>query len=327
MTSRFFVAAAFYLCAAISIVCFEGQAKASGSYPDRPIRLVVPWPPGSGGDIAGRMVANKLTELLGKSVYVDNRGGAGGTIGSHSARREAADGYTLILGNSTSHGSAQVLFPNAYNAATDFTPISLIYRNMLAVAVKRDLPVATIPELVAYAKARPGELGFGTPGMGTPHQLAGEILKQKAGIEMIHLPYQGGGPAMRDLVGGHIPVVVGALSTALENHRAGRIKILALTEAERLKSLPDVPIVADYYAPFDFYGWGAILGPPGLPDAIVARLNAAIRTALESDDLRKIMSAAGFTPEASSPEQLRERIESETSRWEDVVKSGVKIRK
>lgn len=326
MTSRYLALASLCLGVLVHVTGLQSPAGANEAYPGKPIRLVVPWPSGSGGDIAGRLVAQKLTEILGQNVYVDNRGGASGTIGSQAARREPADGYTLILGNSASHGSARVLFPNlAYDPVADFTPISLIYRNLLAIAVKRDLPVATLPELVAYAKAHPRELSFGTPGIGSPHQLAGEILKQKAGIELMHLPYQGGGRAMTDLVGGHIPIVVAAVSTAVEHHRAGQIRIVAVTEPERLPFLPDVPAVAEHYAPFEFSGWGGILGPRGLPDAVVARLNEAIRTALGSDDLRHALDAGGFTPQASSPEQLRERIEAETGRWEAVVKSGVKI--
>jgi tripartite-type tricarboxylate transporter receptor subunit TctC len=321
MRLRTFVAFALYLACA-------GLAVAADVYPSKPIRLVDPWPPGSGGDLIARTLSQKLGEVLGQSMYVDNRGGASGTLGSASVARDAVpDGYTLILGNSSSHGSAKVVYPNlAYDPAEDFTPISLLYRNPLVLMVSKDLAVATIQELIAYAKANPAKLSYGSPGLGTPHMLAAEVLKSRAGVDIAHIPYKGGGPVMNDLLGGHIQVAVSAVSIAVPVHRTGKARILAATTQERNPAIPEIPALGELYPGFDMAGWNALFGPKNLPAPIVARLNAAVRQVLALAEVKAMFENAGYSLSPSSPEELRQRVKAEGARWEEIARSGIKVR-
>jgi tripartite-type tricarboxylate transporter receptor subunit TctC len=321
MRRTIFAAFALYLASA-------ALAVAADVYPSKQIRLVDPWPPGSGADLIARTLSQKLGEVLGQSMYVDNRGGASGTIGSASVAREAAsDGYTLILGNSSSHGSAKVIYPNLpYDPAEDFTPISLLYRNPLVVMVNKDFPVGTIQELIAYARANPAKVSYGSPGLGTPHMLAAEVLKSRAGVDIAHIPYKGGGPVMNDLLGGHIQMAVSAVSIAVPVHRTGKAKVLAVTTQERNPALPEMPALSELYPGFDIAGWNALFGPKNLPGPIVARLNAAVRQVLGTAEVKAIFENAGYTPRPSSPDELRQRVKAEVARWEEISRSGIKVR-
>jgi tripartite-type tricarboxylate transporter receptor subunit TctC len=304
---------------------FISSAASADTYPSKSIRLVVPWTAGSGGDIAGRMVAQKLTELLGQTVYVDNRAGATGTIGTAAVGRDAADGYTLLLGNSATHGAAKTAFPKLpYDPINDFTPISMMYKNRLVVAVHKDFPANTLAELVNYAKANPGKVSYGTPGEATPHLLAGETLKSKAGINLIHVPYKGGGQVMNDLVAGHIQVAVSAVSVAVDMNRTGRVKILAITDQQRIDSLPGVPTLSESYPGIDIAGWAGLFGPKQLPAPIVNKLNQAMRIVLASPELKNTFEAAGMTPGASTPEELRGAVNHEMQRWHDLMQGRTK---
>jgi tripartite-type tricarboxylate transporter receptor subunit TctC len=296
-------------------------AAFADTYPSKPIRLVIPWTAGAGVDITGRRVAQKLGEALGQTIIVDNRGGASGTIGSAAVARDAPDGYTLIVGNSASHGSAKAVYPKLpYDPANDFTPVSLIYRNRLVLAVTRDFPANTLAELVKYAKENPGKVSYGTPGEGSPHLLAGETLKRRAGIEMIHVPYKGGGQVMNDLVAGHIQAAVSAVSAALDMQRNGRIKILAVMDQHRIDSLPGVPSVAETYPGFDIAGWGGLFGPRNLPQPIVKKLGDAMRTVMTSAELKATFEASGAVPETSTPEELKKMVTEEGERWQEIVR-------
>lgn len=307
----------FVSCAILAAaIGFSAPAAFADNYPDKPIRLVVPWTSGSGSDVVGRIVAQKLGEVLKQSVYIDNRPGASGTIGSAAVVRDPADGYTLVLGNSASHGSAKAVFPNlSYDPVNDFTPISKMYKNSLVLAAHKDVPANTLPELVAYAKQSKVKLKYGTPGRGTPHLLAGETLNEKAGIKLVHVPYKGGGQATADLVAGHIQLAVISISSAVEMAKSGRIKILGVTGDKRIDSLPNIPTLSETYPGIDIGGWGGLFGPKNLPAPIVEKLNTALKTALSSDEVKTKLAAAGIEPISSTPAQLKALVQDEMEQW------------
>jgi len=231
-----------------------------------------------------------------------------------------------VFGNSASHGSSKAVFPTlSYDPAADFQPISLIYQNLLVVAVGKDFPANSIPELVRHAKANPGKLSYGTPGLGTPHQLAGETLKSRAGIDMLHVPFKGGGMVMNALLGGSIDIAMSALAAAREMQKAGRIKILGVLAEHRIDTLPEVPAVAESYPGINISGWSGLFGPKNLPRDMVVRLNAAMRQILDSQDVKAVLAPVGLVVSPSTPEALGKLVREENERWQQIVRSGVKV--
>ena len=300
-------------------------ARAADVYPAKPVRLVVAWPPGSSADTSARLLAQKLGESLGQSFIVDNRPGASGIIGTESVLRAPADGYTLLF-NTANHASNKVVFPKlSYDPVADFMPVSMVHRNVLSVSVHPSLPVKTLEDFLQYAKAKPGTLSFGTPGLGTPHQLAGELLKQRAGIDMVHIPYKGGGPAVADLISGQIPVSVASLAAVIPFMRTGRVRVVAVTDPTRYDEIKDVAAVAETFPGFDVSGWSGLFALAGTPPEIVARLNAEVMRILNLPDTRRAMNAAGLVASVSTPEALGKLVRDDIERWMLVVKSGVRF--
>ena len=300
-------------------------ARAADVYPAKPVRLVVAWPPGSSADTSARLLAQKLGESLGQSFIVDNRPGASGIIGTESVLRAPADGYTLLF-NTANHASNKVVFPKlSYDPVADFMPVSMVHRNVLSVSVHPSLPVKTLEDFLQYAKAKPGTLSFGTPGLGTPHQLAGELLKQRAGIDMVHIPYKGGGPAVADLISGQIPVSVASLAAVMPFMRTGRVRVVAVTAPTRHDEIKDVAAVAETFPGFDVSGWSGLFALAGTPPEIVARLNAEVMRILNLPDTRRSMNAAGLVASVSTPEALGKLVRDDIERWMLVVKSGVRF--
>lgn len=300
-------------------------ARAADAYPAKPVRLVVAWPPGSSADTSARLLAQKLGESLGQSFIVDNRPGASGIIGTESVLRAPADGYTLLF-NTANHASNKVVFPKlSYDPVTDFVPVSMVHRNVLSISVHPSLPVKTLEDFLQYAKAKPGTLSFGTPGLGTPHQLAGELLKQRAGIDMVHIPYKGGGPAVADLISGQIPVSVASLAAVIPFMRTGRVRVVAVTDPTRYDEIKDVAAVAETFPGFDVSGWSGLFALAGTPPEIVARLNAEVMRILNLPDTRRSMNAAGLVASVSTPEALGKLVRDDIERWMLVVKSGVRF--
>lgn len=300
-------------------------ARAADAYPAKPVRLVVAWPPGSSADTSARLLAQKLGESLGQSFIVDNRPGASGIIGTESVLRAPADGYTLLF-NTANHASNKVVFPKlSYDPVTDFVPVSMVHRNVLSLSVHPSLPVKTLEDFLQYAKAKPGTLSFGTPGLGTPHQLAGELLKQRAGIDMVHIPYKGGGPAVADLISGQIPVSVASLAAVIPFMRTGRVRVVAVTDPTRYDEIKDVAAVAETFPGFDVSGWSGLFALAGTPPEIVARLNAEVMRILNLPDTRRSMNAAGLVASVSTPEALGKLVRDDIERWMLVVKSGVRF--
>jgi tripartite-type tricarboxylate transporter receptor subunit TctC len=300
---------------------------AAQDYPHRPITLVVPFPPGGSTTIVARIVADKMSEALGQSIVVDNRGGAGGTVGSRAVAKSAPDGYTILLGYTGTLAIAPTLYGNVgYDPRKGFEPIGRIGTAPNTLVVHPSIPVHSVAELIAYAKANPGKLNYGSAGIGTVSHVCGEYFATAAGVKLTHIPYKGTGPAITDLLGGHIPMAFAPVPATHENVKAGKLRMLAVTSAIRSTLLPDVPTIAEAALP----GFEAVLrygfvAPPGTPPAIIERLNAALNTALKSEDVRARLAVDGAEPLPSTPAEYGADIDREETQWSQVVKaSGAK---
>lgn len=298
---------------------------ASSGFPSKPIRIVVAWPPGSATDLSARMIADQLSRRFGQSVIVENRSGASGIIGSESVLQSAPDGYTLLF-TTSNHASNKLVFPKmSFDPQKDFDSISRIYRGIIAIAVHPSLPVANLQEFIEYAKKSGSSLSYGTPGLGTPHHLAGELFKRAAGVDMEHIPYRGGGPSMVDLIGGQIPLAFASLAAVLPTLKREQVKILALTRKDRYSELPDVPTVDETFPGFDVSGWAAMFAPAGTPRPIVERLNREVVAVLKTPEMTQALHAGGVVAWPSEPEGLDELVAGDIEKWTQVVASGVRL--
>jgi tripartite-type tricarboxylate transporter receptor subunit TctC len=296
-------------------------AAAAQDYPTRPVVLVSPFPPGGSVSLVARIVAEKMGETLGQSIVVENRGGAGGTIGARSVAKSPPDGYTLLLGYTGTLAIGPSMYPNAgFDPRKDFAPVGRIGTAPTLLVVHPSVPVHSVAELIAYAKANPGKLNFGSAGIGTVGHLAGELMATMAGLRLVHVPYKGTGPAITDLLGGHIPMMFTPVPTAHAQAESGLLRALAVTGAERSSLLPNVPTVAESGLP----GYEAALryglvAPAGTPRAIIERLNKELRTALAAEDVRSRLAADGAEVLPSTPEQYAADIDREEATWSNVV--------
>jgi tripartite-type tricarboxylate transporter receptor subunit TctC len=298
------------------------------SYPSKPIHLIVPFPPGGPTDIVGRLVAQKLSEGVGQPVVVENRPGAGGTVGSTAAAKSAADGYTLLYGSTSTLAIAPSLYKNlSYDPRKSFAPISLVSRGPILVAVNAQVPARTLKEFIDLAKKSPGKLSYSSGGNGTPPHLAGELFKTVAGIDVLHVPYKGGGPAINDVAGGQVQAVFEGQVALLPHLQSGRIRALAITGAKRNPSLPDVPTVAEAGLPqYDANFWSGLVAPAGTPNDTIGKLNAVLVKALQAPDVRETLSRQGLEAAGNSPQEFAAYIAVELEKWAAVVKtSGAKL--
>jgi tripartite-type tricarboxylate transporter receptor subunit TctC len=298
------------------------------SYPSKPIHLIVPFPPGGPTDIVGRLVAQKLSEGVGQPVVVENRPGAGGTVGSTAAAKSAADGYTLLYGSTSTLAIAPSLYKNlSYDPRKSFAPISLVSRGPILVAVNAQVPARTLKEFIDLAKKSPGKLSYSSGGNGTPPHLAGELFKTVAGIDVLHVPYKGGGPAINDVAGGQVQAVFEGQVALLPHLQSGRIRALAITGAKRNPSLPDVPTVAEAGLPqYDANFWSGLVAPAGTPNDTIGKLNAVLVKALQAPDVRETLSRQGLEAAGNSPQEFSAYIAAELEKWAAVVKtSGAKL--
>lgn len=303
---------------------FLSLGAAAQDWPGRPMRIVVPFPPGGSTDLLARRIAEKLGPALGTTVVVENRPGAGGTTGSELVARAAPDGNTLLLGVTGTHGVAPSLFPRlGYDPLRDFAPVSLIVTAPLVLVAKRDLPVVSLPAFIAMAKADPGGITYGTPGNGTSMHLTGVMFDMAAGTRLTHVPYRGSGPALNDLVAGNLATMFGDLLVVLPQLRAGAIRAIAVTSPGRHPLLPEVPSMAEAGLPgFSAVSWQGIFAPAGTPGPVIQRLVAEVRAALAAPEIRDFFAAQGFAIEGSGPETLRALLEAEIPRWAGVVAAG-----
>lgn len=279
-------------------------ANAQG-YPAKPIKLIVPYPPGASTDAVARQVGQKMSDDLGQPIVVDNRAGASGNIGSDLVAKSPADGYTFLLGTDATHTSNPHLFKAfPFDVIRDATPLTLAAKNILVLVALPSFPPNNIRELIDYAKKNPGKLSYGSAGQGSPHHLAGAMLNQMAGIDLVHVPYKGGGPAATDVLGGQIPLVFSSLVTVSSQIQAGRLKVLGVTEKARYAGLPNVPAIAETLPGFEMSSWLGFFGPPNLPAAIVSRLHDSIVKALLAPDVTAKLNAAGLLVVGNTPEQF-----------------------
>lgn len=304
-------------------------ACAQAKYPDRPIRLVIPYPPGGVYDATGRPWAEKAKTLLG-TIVIENIGGAGSSLGTAAVARAQADGYTILLaGNSGLVINPIAATRSPYDPVKDFEPIWILGLNPTAIEVHPSQPIASLPELIAYARANPGKLSYGSSGVGTVNHLIGELMKSETKTEIAHVPYRGAGPAVTDLISGHIPMLLQSVTgQAIELHKTGKLRMLAVTGATRLAALPDVPTVAEAGMPGlasqQFIG---LFAPKGTPKAIIDQIAQATRTAMADRELQRMFASSGFEPDPDSgPDKARRLVESEIEKWTPIIKSiGLKL--
>jgi tripartite-type tricarboxylate transporter receptor subunit TctC len=305
----------------LAALLFPAAASAQG-YPTRPITIVAPYPPGASTDFMARLLRDPMSEALGQPIVVDNRPGAGGTTATAGVAAAAPDGYTLLFTVNapvTMNKFLQKSYP--IDPKTAFAPVVSAAEVLLALVVHSSLPVKTVPELIAYAKQHPGKLSYGTAGIGSAHHIAGELLKQKTGIDMQHVPYRGGGPAIQDLVAGHIAVAFGTTPAVIPHVQSGAIRMLALAEAKRDPDMPDVPTV-DETVPGVITGtWVGLLAPAGTPQPIIDKLNKAAVDALKRPDVIAKMKLQGAKPVGSTPGELARLINTELDHWGKVIPS------
>lgn len=288
---------------ALAPLCAMTAVHAQSNYPSRPITLVVPYGPGASADATARMVGQKVAEDLGQPVVVDNRAGAAGMIGSAYATGQAPDGYTILLGTDGTHtGNPHVVKDHPFDAIKDSTPLTMAARNIIVLVAHPSVPANSMKELIEYGKKNPGKLAYGTSGNASPHHLSGELLSNRAGIEMVHVPYKGGGPALNDVLGGQIPLVFSSLVTALPHIQAGKLKALGITEGARFQGAPDIPTIAETLPGYEMTSWLAFFGPAGMPPEVVKTLNASLVKALRSPDVQPRLEASGLLVVANSPE-------------------------
>jgi tripartite-type tricarboxylate transporter receptor subunit TctC len=297
-------------------------ASAAAEYPDKQIRLIIPFPPGGSNDVVGRLVARHLSDVLGQQVYVDNRGGAGGTIGTDVAAKAAPDGYTLLV-VSLAHAVNPSLYTLPYDHAKAFAPIASFGSGTNVLAINPDLPVHSVKELIALAKQKPGELNYASAGVGSFQHLGGELFKLMAGVDMVHVPFRGGGPALIDVMGGHTKIVFSSLIQTTPYLKSGQLRALATGGAKRNPVLPDVPTIAEAGVPgYEANNWWGMLAPAGTPPAIIEKLNKAVSTALDAPELQKQFEAEGASVVKMTPAKFGAYIESETVKWSRVVEEG-----
>ena len=301
-----------------------GQAHAqSRTYPDRPLRLVVPFPPGGGNDILARTLAQRLTDVVNQQVIVDNRAGAGGVIGAQIAASGDPDGYTLFLGSVGNLAHNPALRPKlAYDPLRDFAPVSLAATSPFMVVVYPQLPAQSLKELIALAKAKPGTLNMGSAGIGSSLHMTGELFKHTTGIDMVHIPFKGTAPAMTELVTGRIDVIFSTMPPALAQLSAGKVRALAVTGPKRSAAAPDVPTAIESGVKFEVLNWQGVLVPSKTPKNVVATLNKYVHEALARPGMDQALAAQGLDAAPGTPEAFRKLIADEIARYRELVKAA-----
>lgn len=317
--------AAAVLSAGVMIVV-AGSAMAQ-AYPVKPLRVIVPFPPGGATDIMGRFVAQKLGEAFGQQAIVDNRPGANGTLGLDIAAKAAPDGHTLVVGQNGNLSISPGLTKVPYDPLRDFSPITLLVASPHVIAVHPSLPARSLKDLLALARAKPGQLNYASTGAGSAGHLSVELLKKAAKIDMVHVPYKGAAPAMTDLIAGHVVLIFTSVLSTQSFAKAGRVRMLAVGSTQRSPSAPEVPTIAESGIPgFEVTSWWGALGPAGMPKDIVARLNGELVKIMKSQDARDRMAVLGADIVTSTPAEFTDYIKVESAKWGQVIRdSGARI--
>ena len=308
------------------VTLLVAQALAAQPYPARPIRLVVPYPPGGPTDFVGRIVGQKLSQSLGQQVVVDNRPGAGTIIGSELVARAAPDGYTLLFGTGGGTFLAPLMLPNVpYDPHRDFAPVSMLVQSPQVLVVHPSVAAHSVSELIALAGAKPGTLNFASVGTGTSPHLDGELFRSLAGIKLVHVPYKGTAPAMTDLISGQVHIMFTSMPTVLAHVKGGRLRLLGTGGSKRSAVIPETPPIAETLPGFELVTWYGIFAPARTPDAIVRRLNADIVKTLADPESRDRLAAQGLETMPTTPEELKRYTQQDSNRWARLIKAaGIK---
>jgi tripartite-type tricarboxylate transporter receptor subunit TctC len=305
---------------AFALLC--AQPTVAQNYPDHPVRIIVPTPAGGPVDVMARLLGAVLPATLGQNVFVENRPGAGNTLGSRQAAAADPDGYTLMVSAASGLIMSPMIYANAGYDASSFAPIALVAETPQLLVVNPQLPFKSIAELVAYAKANPGKLNYSTGGAGTLPHLAAELFKQQTGTQIVHVPYKGGGPALIAVVAGEVQMTFDPLATSLQLIEDGRLRALAAAGPKRIAALPNVPTMAESgYQTITVGAWTALLAPKGTPPAIIAKLNAAVNAALQSEPMKSALVKLGAEPRGGTPAVLAAHMAVETKKWAPIVQS------
>ena len=310
---------AYALCAAAPAL--------SQQYPARPIRFIVPFPPGGTVDITARIMQPKLSESLGQPIIIENRGGAGGTVGTEAVAKSAPDGYTFLF-TLSSHTINPMLYKLSYDVERDFAPVSLLVSVPQLIAAHPNAPAKTLRELVAAARERPGFYAYASPGNGTPGHIAAELLKLRAGIDMVHVPYKGGGPAVADTIAGQVPFLFLTAPAALSFARSGKLRALAVTTVKRTPAAPEIPTVAEELnlPGYEVDSWVAIFAPAKTPDPMIARMQKEAARVVHLPEVKQRLLEQSADPVGSSPEELGRVVRTELKRWAEVIReAGIKL--
>jgi len=295
------------------------------AYPTRPVRLIVPLAAGGATDIVARLMAQWLSERLGQPLVIDNRPGGGANIGTEAVVRASPDGYTLLMASTTNAINATLYDKLSFNFIRDIAPVATISRNTLVMVVHPSLPAKSVPEFITYAKANPRKLSMASPGNGSPNHVSGELFKMMTGVDMVHVPYRSGGPALTDLLGGQVQVMFPAIVSSIEYVRAGRLRALAVTAATRSDELPDIPTVAEFVPGYEASNWFGLCAPNATPAEIVEKLNKEINAGLADPKIKSRLAELGGTILSSSPAGFGKLIADDTEKWAKVITStGIK---
>ncbi|WP_286898585.1 Bug family tripartite tricarboxylate transporter substrate binding protein [Achromobacter sp. UBA2119] len=309
------------LAAAAATLSLAGAAAAQATYPDRPIRLIVPFPPGGTSDVVGRIFAEALAKQIGQSVVVENRGGAGGTVGSRAVASAAPDGYTLLLGTSSTNGTNPAVYKNLpYDAVKDFTPVTQIIRVPGVIVVNKNFPAKDYASFTALIKGAPGKYSYASSGNGGATHMAMEYYKSLSGLDMMHVPYRGTGPALNDVIAGQVPILWDTAASSMAHIQSGSLRPIVVAAKSRLPQLPDVPTFAEVGLPdYDAEMWNGLLAPAGLPKDVLAKLNDASRKALADKDVQAKYAGVGAYVVADKPEAFAAMIQDDVAKWKKVA--------
>jgi len=311
--------------AAAFVIPFSAQSQSADSYPDKPIRLIIPYPPGGATDVIGRIVGQHLSEKIGNQVVIENRGGAGGNIGAAEVARAKPDGYTLLMGALTSHSVMATLEKDTiqYDLRKDLTPVGVVGFVPLVAVVNPKLPIHSLKELVDYAKKNPGKLNFASSGAGAPQRMAMELFKQIAGVSITHVAYRGSGPAMTDLVGGQVETMTETVPAAISFIKSKQLRPLAVLTPERISMLPDIPTAQEQgFSGFNVSSLFGVMAPAGTPAPIIEKLNQALTTALATDEAKKQLLAQGVFADPLDIDASKKRLNAEIDQWAKVIHDG-----
>jgi tripartite-type tricarboxylate transporter receptor subunit TctC len=309
----------------MALVCAV-SLNATAAWPEKPVKIIVPWAPGGSTDILARTVATKLSQVLGQPVIVENKPGASGNIGSDFVAKSPPDGYTLLFGTMSTHAINPSIMQNMpFKGVDDFTPIAMLAFVTNTMVVHPSLPVNSVKEFIAYAKANPGKIAYASAGPGSTNHLSAALLEKMAGIQMLHVPYKGGAPAVTDTVGGQVQMFVTAGTQSLPHVKSGRLRLLAVTESRRSSLLKDVPTVAETVPGYEMAVWYGCFGPKGMPAELQKRLNAEINAIMMSPDVKAKMEAMAVEPVNETPERFATIMRAEADKWDKLVKElGIK---